>query len=132
MIHHTVPQTCFSGLEEKDILGRTEMSPVHFLYRCTVGNNAFHDRYAIADLSNGGEAVFIRLEGDGEAIVVRHADIWGAGLRAAPFRNEDFEWSGPVDSMGTSMLGKSVADIAEKYGIARKFQTPNVFNKLTV
>lgn len=40
--------------------------------------------------------------------------------------------SGTVDYMGTSMLGKSVSDIAEKYGIARKFQNPNVFNKLTV
>ena len=75
------------------------MSPVHFLYRRAVGNDAFHDGYAVADLSNGGEAVFIRLEGDGEAIVVRHADIGGAGLRAAPFRNEYFEWSGPIDSV---------------------------------
>ena len=62
MVHHAVPQTCLLRLEEKDILGRTEMGPVHFLYRRAVGNDAFHDGYAVADLSRGGEAVFIRLE----------------------------------------------------------------------
>ena len=99
MVHHAVPQTCISRLEEKDILGRTEMSPVHFLYRRTVGNNAFHDRYTVANLSRGGEAVFIRLEGDGEAVVVRHADVRGAGLRTAPFGHEDFKWRRPFDAI---------------------------------
>ena len=40
--------------------------------------------------------------------------------------------TGTIDYMGKSMLGKSVPSIAEKYGIARKFQNPNVFGRLTV